>query len=92
MTKLGTILKLAAGGLFAAAIVQELRRPAATRTWHGELAGFVPYDLRPPTWERLKAAVWSPEDPRVLTSHAFGVGWSVNLARVSQLLGLTQLT
>ena len=90
MNKLGTIVRLGAAGLVAAALLQELRRPAASRTWHGELAGFLPYDFRPPTLERIKAAVWAPEDPRLLTSHAFGVGWSINLARLAQLMGVSR--
>ncbi|HEX2171784.1 MAG TPA: DUF5808 domain-containing protein, partial [Dehalococcoidia bacterium] len=74
-------------GLLAAAVAQELRKPAAQRTWHGELAGFVPYDFRPPTWERLKRSFWAPDDPRILTPRALGVGWSVNVARLAQLSG-----
>lgn len=88
MKTLSTFLKLAAFGLFVAAVVQELRKPADARTWQGEVAGFVPYNLRPPTLQRLKASCWSPDDPRVLTSHALGVGWSINFARLAQLSGL----
>lgn len=75
------IVKLAAAGLLVAAIVKELQKPAEERSWHGRIAA-VPYDLRPPTPARLRAAWWNPEDPRLFTPRAFGVGWAVNLARV----------
>lgn len=72
-------------GLFAAAVVTELTTPRDERTWHGRLGGVVPYDLRPPTPARLKAAWWNPDDPRILTGRAFGVGWAVNFAAVARL-------
>jgi len=63
-----------------ASIVEELRKPAEARTWHGRVAGIIPYDYRAPTWERLRKAMWDPADPRVLKDKAFGLGWDVNLA------------
>ncbi len=66
-------------GLLVASVVQELRKPSAERTWHGRVAGVVPYDLRIPTLERLRATFWNPDNPRVLVPTLFGVGWSVNL-------------
>jgi hypothetical protein len=72
-------------GLLGATIVQELARPPATRTWRGYLLGLVPYDLRPPTLERLRATVWNPSDPRLLVETPFGVGWSVNVARLTDV-------
>ena len=78
-------IKLATAALVAAAVVQELRKPSSERTWHGRVAGFVPYDFRPPTLDRLRAAWWNPEDPRIFTDRVFGVGWSVNLGRVAKL-------
>lgn len=74
-----------AAGLLAAAVAQELRKPAADRHWHGRLAGTVPYDFRPPTPARVRRALWDPQDPRLFTSHVFGVGWSLNLARLVAL-------
>jgi hypothetical protein len=73
-------------GLVAAVAARELRKPAGERQWHGTLAGVVPYDLRPPTPDRIRRKVWNPEDPRLLTEHAFGIGWSVNLARLAGLV------
>jgi hypothetical protein len=70
------------GGLLAAAIATELRKPSPKRTWHGRMLGFVPYDLRPPTLRRVKSRWWNPGDPRLLTPRAFGVGWDINFGRL----------
>ncbi|HEV8463175.1 MAG TPA: DUF5808 domain-containing protein [Gaiellaceae bacterium] len=75
---------LIGAGLIGAAVATELSKPSDKRTWHGRILGFVPYDFRPPTVERIKSRMWNPNDPRVLTPRAFGVGWDVNWA---QLLG-----
>ena len=64
---------------FFAAIYQELRKPDAERTWHGKVAGVVPYDFRVPTIDRLRAAYWDPDTDQVFTDRVFGVGWAVNL-------------
>jgi hypothetical protein len=79
------VAKLVGTALVVAAVAQELRKPSSERTWHGRLAGFIPYDFRPPTLERFKDAWWNPEDPRIFTDRAFGVGWAVNLGRVAKL-------
>jgi hypothetical protein len=65
-----------------ASVVRELRLPREQRTWHGVLFGKVPYDLRPPSFSRLKATFWNPQNPHVVVPTAFGVGWSVNLAAI----------
>ena len=36
-------------GLVAAAVGTELLKPRRKRTWHGRVAGVVPYDFRRPT-------------------------------------------
>ena len=72
-------------GLVAGAVAEELRKPASDRHWVGKVAGTVPYDLRRPTFHRFRAAVWSPDDPRILVPHAFGVGWTVNVGRLVRL-------
>ena len=64
---------------FFAALYQELRKPEGERTWHGTVAGVVPYDFRVPTIERIRAAYWDPESDVVFTDRVFGVGWAVNL-------------
>ena len=76
--------------LLVASIVRELRLPKQERTWHGVVFGKVPYDLRPPTFDRLKAVIWNPRNSRMVVPTAFGVGWTVNLAAVrARLSGAT---
>lgn len=72
-------------GLLGAAVAQELRKPASERTWTGKVAGFVPYDLRRPSLRRIVAEYWSPDDPRILMPHSFGVGWGINVGRLVRL-------
>lgn len=84
--KLKTVVKIAAIALVAAAVYQELKKPKEQRDWYGRLAGVVPYEFRPPTPSRIKDAMWNPQDDRILTDTAFGVGWSVNLAQVKDKL------
>jgi len=64
-----------------AALVDQLRRPAQDRTWYGNIFG-IPYDFRPPTPERIRAAFWNKDDPAIFTRRPFGVGWGVNLYRL----------
>ena len=70
------------GGLVAAAVATELRKPPRKRTWHGRVLGVVPYDFRRPTLRRIKSRWWNPNDARIFTPRAIGVGWDVNLARL----------
>jgi len=79
------IVKLASAALVVAAVAQELRKPSSERTWHGRVAGFVPYDFRPPTLERFREAWWDPDNPRIFTDRVFGVGWAINLGRLAKL-------
>jgi hypothetical protein len=69
----------AAGVLLVSAIVTELRKPPEERTGHGRVFG-IPYDFRRPTLDKVRRAFWDPENPALFTPHAFGVGYSVNLA------------
>lgn len=87
MLKLRNLIVLASLGLVVAALKQELDRPAEERRWHGTIAGLVPYDFRLPTPERFRQAWWNPDDERIFTPHAFGVGWSINFGRIAWLLG-----
>ncbi len=66
------------GAAVVAAVATELSKPAAERTWHGRVLGFMPYDLRVPTLARLKAAYWDP-DGSLLVGHPVGVGWTLNV-------------
>jgi hypothetical protein len=76
---------VAAVALSVAAVVQQLRRPESERTWHGRILG-VPYDFRMPTLERIRATWWNP-NAGLFTPHVFGVGWSINLYRVTHPIG-----
>lgn len=68
--------------LIGAAVATELRKSAGERTWHGRVAGRIPYDLRPPTVARVRERLWNPAEHRVLVPTVFGVGWTINLGRV----------
>ena len=68
--------------LFSAAVTTELRKPAGERTWHGLIAGRIPYDLRPPTLTRVRERLWNTGDRRILVPTVFGVGWTVNLRQL----------
>ena len=76
-------------GLVTAAVYQELQKPPEERTWHGRVAGFVPYDFRPPSLERVRQAYWNPDEPRIFTDRVLGVGWAINF--YSLLQGLSEL-
>ena len=62
-----------------AAIYQELKKQPEERTWHGKVAGAVPYDFRVPTLEKFREAYWAPETDRVFSDRVIGVGWAVNI-------------
>ncbi len=79
--KLRGAVRLISAGLAAAAVAKELRRPKKERTWQGSL-GKIPYDFRTPSPQRIKRSLWAPDNPRLFVPRAFGVGWSLNLARV----------
>jgi hypothetical protein len=68
--------------LLAAAVISELRKPKANRSWEGRIAGVVPYDLRRPTLTRMRERWWNPSEPRLLVPTVFGVGWTLNFARL----------
>jgi hypothetical protein len=74
-------LKVLAAVLAIAAVIKEMRTPKEERTWHGALGGFVPYDFRMPTIDRIKSTVWNPDAP-IIVNRAFGVGWTINLGAI----------
>lgn len=80
MKKIRNALVFATGALFGAAVATELAKPESERTWTGSIEGVVPYDLRPPTVERLRETYWNTESAAILVPKAFGVGWSINFA------------
>ncbi len=80
------LVRLATLGLVAVAIATELAKPASERTWHGRVLNSVPYDFRPPTWQRIRDAYWNPESDHLFSDRVFGVGWAINLYRAKTLL------
>lgn len=79
------LLGAVALALLVAAVVRELSIPRDQRTWHGSILG-VPYDLRRPSWGRVRESWWAPQDPRLVTPRVLGVGWSLNVGRISALV------
>jgi len=65
--------------LVGAALRDQLRLPPEERTWHGKIAGRIPYDLRPPTVERIRDTFWNKNTSEILVPQAFGIGWTINL-------------
>ena len=47
---------------------------------------FVPYELRPPTLERVHETYWAPADEHVLKPPVWGVGWALNVGRVVEMI------
>jgi len=80
------LVRVAAFGLVVAAVATELSKPQPERTWEGRVFGVVPYDFRPPTWQRIRDAYWNPESDRLFSDRVFGVGWAVNLYRAKTLM------
>lgn len=80
------LVKLVGIGLTFLAISQEMAKPESERTWQGLVLGVVPYDFRPPTWDRFREAYWNSEDERLFTPRPLGVGWGVNFFRARALL------
>ncbi|MCK0116760.1 DUF5808 domain-containing protein [Isoptericola sp. S6320L] len=77
-----SLFKLVMFALFVAAVTKELQKDPEEREWHGTVAGFVPYEFRIPTLERVKERVWDPDGAHILSPHVWGVGWTVNVGRV----------
>lgn len=80
------VIRLLFLGLAVAAVVKELRTPPEERTWHGVVAGFVPYEFRVPTLERFRDRMWNPEGEHLIGPRVFGVGWTVNFGKVVALV------
>lgn len=89
MSELFRLIRSAAWLALFGAIYQELRKPPEERTWHGRVAGVIPYDFRIPTLQRLRDAYWDPSSERVFSDHVFGVGWAVNIPVAARKLSQT---
>ena len=81
---LGWIIRMLAVAAVAGAVYKELRQPPEERTWHGKLLGVVPYDFRLPTPAKVMNAWWNPKSSKVVGDPVFGVGWSLNLAALTE--------
>ena len=91
LRRIRRLVRVVTVGLIVAAVATELSKPAEERTWRGRVGGVVPYDFRPPTWQRIRDAYWNPESDRLFSDRVFGVGWAVNLYRAKTILqGLFQ--
>lgn len=83
MAKMGTFMAGVVTGLTAAAIGQELAKEPAERTWQGKVAG-VPYNFRLNDWRAIAREYWNPDSDSILTPHAIGLGWGINLAALAR--------
>jgi hypothetical protein len=88
LSALAWLIRTAAFAAVAGAMYTELRKPPAERTWHGRLLGFVPYDFRMPTWDRIRETYWNTGSDRLFSDKPIGVGWSVNLAAILKRFGI----
>lgn len=50
--------------------------------------GPAPVEFRGATSPLVRSRIWDPNNPAILTSHLFGIGWSVNLGAVAVKLRL----
>ena len=80
------LARLTVVALVVGAVATELSKPEAERTWHGRVIGVVPYDFRPPTWDRIRDAYWNPHSDSLFSDRVFGVGWAINLHQAKMLL------
>jgi hypothetical protein len=84
--KIKGLIRIATLAAIVAAVKQELEKPEGQRDWHGTVGGFVPYDFRPPSPEKVKSRIWAPDDERIVVPQIWGVGWTLNLGRLWRLI------
>lgn len=72
------LLQAAAITVTLAAVCQEMEKPKEERDWHGKV-GFIPYDFRMPTLQRLKEGYWNPDSTSIFSPEVCGVGWAINI-------------
>ncbi len=71
---------------YAEAAAEYDAAPDASGPRAAELTGRVlgmPYDLRPPTTDRVALRVWNPADTRILVPKSFGMGWTINFGALA---------
>lgn len=86
LRRIRRLIRFVTFGLVIAAVATELSKPEPERTWEGRVFGLVPYDFRPPTWQRIRDAYWNPDSDQLFSDRVFGVGWAVNLYRAKTLM------
>lgn len=42
----------------------------------------IPYNWNRPTWQHLHSRIWNPEESRLFVPKAFGLGYTINFARL----------
>lgn len=89
MKDLVRLLRAAIWLAFFGALYQELRKTPEARTWHGKVAGVVPYDFRLPSLGALREAYWAPDRDVIFSEKVLGVGWAVNLPVAARKLSQT---
>src|SRR3981081_2675646 len=80
------LVRFTAVALVVGAVATELAKPEEERNWHGRVLGVVPYDLRFPSWDKIRDAYWNPSSDSLFSDRVFGVGWAINLHRAKTLL------
>jgi hypothetical protein len=81
-------LQVSAMTLTLAAILQEMEKPPPERQWQGRIAGFIPYDFRLPSLQKLINTYWNADADRILMPAAFGIGWGINFHPLLERLRL----
>ena len=63
--------------------------PGPDAPGRGFFAG-VPFDVRPPTAERVLRTMWAPTDPRLFLPRSLGLGWDLTFGALAVRLGLIE--
>ena len=87
MKEVKAAIKIIGVALVAAAVAQELAKPAKERIWRGHLQFNVPYDFTLPSAQRLREAYWNPDNDHIFTDRVLGVGWAINAHALLRRIG-----
>jgi hypothetical protein len=82
---LGRLVQIVTLLVFIQALRDQLSRPREERTWHGRV-GFIPYDFRIPTLDRIRDAYWNPDSEVLFTDRVLGIGWAINVAHLLRII------
>ena len=78
------VLRLAVVAVLAGVVYAEARKGPGAERLRGTALGFVPYDLRPQSLADAPRTYWDPDEPRVFTGRPAPIGWSFNLAALTE--------